>query len=366
MAIFDLQHLGWGPFFEEQCPMLPDARLTVARIAAAHRGRYELWSAKGSRMGRRTGRLRYAASEIIYDPDAKGTPAVGDWVGARWPENPDELASVEHLFTRRTAFLRRAAGFRSVPQVVAANINTVFVVCGLDGDFNERRIERYLTQLAESGAEPVLVLTKADLAADAEERAAAQREKLGRAVYLTILKPGAEGAGGEGIESLRAYTRIGHTVAFVGSSGAGKSSLVNALVGRDVQAVGEVRASDDHGRHTTVHRQLVELAGGGLLLDNPGIREIQLWGEHDGVDETFEDIAKLAGGCRFRDCQHADEPDCAVLAAVEDGTLTKERIEHYKALLAEQERQAKRRDEYARLHSHRVAQRKRSGKRKKR
>lgn len=355
--ITEPKRLGWGPFFQKQLGGLSRPELVVARIAAEHRGRYVLWSERGETLARRAGRLYYRASRDIWDPDARGTPAVGDWVAARWPSG-NSLAQVEHLFTRRTAFLRRAAGVATEPQVVAANIDTVFVVCGLDGDFNVRRIERYLAQLAAAGSDGALILSKADLVADAETTAEKLRgagiEAPIHVVSVVGDEEGEHASTHEGIEALRAYAGVGQTVAFVGSSGAGKSTLINALVGDAVQKVGEVRESDDRGRHTTRHRQLVPLPGGGLLLDTPGMRELSLWSSEAAIDEAFEDVAKAAEGCYFRDCGHEEEPECGVRAALDAGTLAHDRFEHYQRLVQEQRDQKERGEEAARRRAHRA------------
>lgn len=359
---FELARIGWGPFFEQQRAGI-SRELTIARIAAEHRGRYQLWSEQGEKMGRRAGRLFYRASRDIWDPDARGTPAVGDWVAARWPAAETSLAQVEHIFTRKTAFLRRAAGPTTVPQVVAANIDTVFVVCGLDGDFNVRRIERYLAQLADAGSQGALVLSKADLVDDGD----AVRQQLaegGIEAPIHVVSAPEQ----RGVDELSAYAGAGQTVAFVGSSGTGKSTLINALVGDDVQKVAAVREYDDRGRHTTRHRQLVPLPGGGLLLDTPGMRELQLWSSEAAIDEAFEDVAALADRCYFRDCEHEDEPECAVQAAIDAGELAEERLEHYLQLRDEQRERGKRADELARRRSKRakVGARRRSDRRGKR
>ncbi len=346
--MFDLVSLGWGPFFEGQRRGL-SRDLIIARVAAEHRGRYQLWGDRGEKLARRAGRLFYRASRTIWDPDARGTPAVGDWVAARWPQAEASLAQVEHIFTRKTAFLRRASGPMSKPQVVASNIDTVFVVTGLDANYSVRRMERYLAQLADAGSQGVLVLSKADLVTDADSKA----ETL-RAASITAPIHVVSVTDRRSLDALRGYTGVGETVAFVGSSGAGKSTLINALVGQDVQKVGAVREGDDRGRHTTRHRQLVRLPGGGLLLDTPGMRELQLWSSEAAIDEAFEDIAALAVRCRFRDCKHEDDPGCAICAAIADGSLAADRFEHYQRLVAEQRAQHERAAEFARKRAKRA------------
>jgi ribosome biogenesis GTPase / thiamine phosphate phosphatase len=323
----DLTSLGWNAHLEAALADL-DPDLRPARVTSAHG---ELLQLMGGATGdaRITGRLR-------FDVPEHALPAVGDWVAAR---PLDGLALIEHVLPRTSVFTRQAAGRRTRRQVIAANIDTVFVVTGLDHDFNPRRIERYLVALEPTGAQMVVVLNKLDLIGEASEQLA-QLDQLGAPVHLTSAHT--EG----GCESLRPYLQPGQTVALVGSSGAGKSSLVNALLGEDRLATGSVREDDSKGRHTTTHRALIPMPGGGLLLDTPGMRAFGLWGGDDA--EVFADIHALAGGCRFRDCGHTDEPGCAVLAAVGDGTLSAHRLESQRKLAREMDNAAIRQDEAAR------------------
>lgn len=346
---YELEGLGFSPFFRDQIAKINRPELTIARIAAEHRGRYQLWSELGECMGRKAGRLYYQASRRYWDQHDKVNPAVGDWVAVRWPKRKTSLAQVEHIFTRRTVFLRRAAGPLTEPQVVAANIDTVFVVCGLDGDFNLRRIERYLAQLADTGSQAALILSKADLVDDAEE-VAKEVIEAGVEAKIHIVSSKDESS----IAALRAYLGQGLTVAFVGSSGTGKSTLINALVGEELQKVAAVREYDDRGRHTTRHRQLVLLEDGGLLLDTPGMRELQLWSSEAAIDEAFEDVTALAERCRFRDCKHQNEPGCAILEAIEDDELLEERFLHYQQLIDEDREQKEKAAEAARRRAHRA------------
>ena len=270
------------------------------------------------------GRLRREARES----DASSLPAVGDWVAIRAPE-AQGTARIEAVLPRRSAFTRRAAGRRHERQVVAANIDTVFLVSGLDGDFNPRRIERYATAAWDSGARPVVLLNKADLSDDLYARVAEVED-----VALGIPVHAVSALTGAGFESLAPYLTPGGTVAFLGSSGVGKSTLVNRLLGREAQAIAAVRESDDRGRHTTTSRALFVAPGGWLLIDTPGMRELQLW-EGEGLNAAFADVEDLAAGCAFRDCRHAGEPGCAVLEAVERGELSPGRLESYRKLQRE-------------------------------
>ncbi len=316
-----LEQLGWGPAIEDQFAPFAADGLEPARVAVEQRGAYLLYTVRGERWAELSGRLRHAAGE-------RGElPAVGDWVAIADPDGSDR-ALVQAVLPRRTKFSRMAAtdGGDVVEQVVAANVDVVFLTAGLDGDFNPRRLERYLTLGWESGASPVVVLTKADLCADVE-------------AALLRVEPVAIGAPvhavsnvtGEGVDELAQYFGEGRTVAALGSSGVGKSSLVNRLAGEELMATGDVRA-DGRGRHTTTHRQLLLLPGGGLYLDTPGMRELRLWESEEGLATAFDDVAAAAASCRFSDCSHEREPDCGVRAALADGTLDRERYESWRKL----------------------------------
>ena len=265
-----------------------------------------------------SGRLRNNGED-----DPLELPAVGDWVLA-------DADSIQEVLARRTAFVRRAAGLDAVPQVIAANIDTVFLVAGLDGDLSSRRLERYLALTWQSGATPVVVLTKSDLVDDVDGALATVRSVVDDVNVHVV-----SNVTSEGIEDVRRELGEGITVAVLGSSGVGKSTLVNLLVVGQVQDIGDVRA-DGRGRHTTIRRELVLVPGGGLLLDTPGLREVQLWDSWAGLDEAFPDIAAAAANCRFNDCWHDGEPGCAVEAAVAAGELRAMRLESYRRLATEQ------------------------------
>ena len=319
-----LTHLGWDPAIEDQfAPFVADG-LEPARVAIEQRGAYLLYTERGERWAELSGRLRHAVEE------RGDLPAVGDWAAIADPEGA-ERALVKAVLPRRTKFSRMAANDHggTVEQVVAANVDVVFLTAGLDGDFNARRLERYLTLGWESGASPVVVLTKTDLCEDVE---AALLEVESVAIGVPVHP--VSNLTGEGVDALAQYLGEGRTVAALGSSGVGKSSLVNRLAGEELMATGDLRA-DGRGRHTTTHRQLVLLPDGGLVLDTPGMRELQLWESSDGIAETFSDVEELAAQCRFSDCAHRSEPGCAVQAAIEDGTLPFDRWASYKKLQRE-------------------------------
>ncbi len=337
----DLSDLGFGPFFERQLQLSSGGGGIPARIAAEHRGAYEVWSAAGAGPAQLAGRLR-------LELEVGGPPGVGDWVVLADEPAPGRTTVVERVLERRTVFTRAAAGRGARTQVVAANVDVVFAVCGLDADFNVRRIERYLARIWASGAQPVVILNKADLCEDVPGRVA---EVEGRAPGVPVQATNALHR--DGLEAVRARIGRGATVALVGSSGAGKSTLVNALLGEERMATGAVRAGDGRGRHVTTHRQLVRLPGAGLLLDTPGMRELALV-DDEGLDALFGDIAELAAGCRFRDCRHAGEPGCAVNAAVSSGALDADRLEHFRQLEREAAAFELRHDEHARRRAERV------------
>jgi ribosome biogenesis GTPase len=251
---------------------------------------------------------------------------------------------VHALLPRRSCFVRKEAGARTEAQVLAANVDVAFLMAGLDRDYNLRRLERYLILAWDSGADPVIVLNKADLCAEVAARVA-QVEGIacGAPAYPVSARAGT------GLEPLRGHLGPGRTGVVLGSSGVGKSTLINRLAGRPLQAVGALRAGDGKGRHTTTHRELVLLPGGGMLIDSPGMREIQLWVDEDGLKDIFGEIEDLARGCRFRDCRHEQEPGCAVREALRDGRLEEERLVSYQKMQRELRHLAARQDEKARL-----------------
>ena len=323
-----LEELGWDADWASSFGQLQEDNLSVGRVAAQHRGAYDVWTADGELRARAAGRLFY--EHEVGAP----IPAVGDWVAL-------QERTITSILPRRSAFLRKRAGFSSDEQVLAANVDTAFLLGGLDDDFSLRRLERYITTAWDSGAAPVVVLTKADLCADVAEAVLVVES-----VAIGVPVHPVSNVTGEGIDQLAPHLRPGRTAVLLGSSGVGKSTLLNRLAGEELMRTAAV-ASDGTGRHTTTHRELVRLPQGALVIDTPGLRELQFW---DGdVSAAFEDIEALAAECRFRDCAHAREPGCAVLGAVDDGSLELDRLRNWRKFQRELESIAARTDHRLRL-----------------
>ena len=320
-----LESWGWNESWAAAFASLAADGRAPARVISQQRGEWLLAGEHGEWSAKLTGRLRHEAK-------MGALPAVGDWVGCVTPHGGGE-ARIDAVLPRHSAFERRAAGSRVGSQTVAANVDTLFIITSLNDDLNPRRLERYVTMARESGAAPVLLLTKDDLVEDG----AAIVEKLASELRIPVVALSSHT--GEGVEAIRAWLVRGQTIALVGSSGVGKSTLLNHLAGEELMSTGAIREDDGRGRHTTTHRELFRLPDGALMLDTPGVREIGLWDATEGLDDTFDEILDLADKCRFRNCGHNLEPGCEVRAAVESGTLDRVRLDSYRRLAAELARQ---------------------------
>ena len=312
-----LAALGWTDELEAAFTIYEERGFRPARVVAEHRGGYYVRSELGDRLAQARGRMR-------DDEIGGGMPAVGDWVVVC--DAPGDRFAIEALLPRRTKVSRKTPWLKAEEHILVANVDTVLLVSGLDADFNPRRLERYLTAAWDSGADPVIVLTKLDVCDDFGKLAEAEIVAVGVPVLPV------SNVTGEGIDAVRALLQAAKTFVLLGSSGTGKSTLVNRLAGRTVMETGDLR-NDGRGRHTTRHRQLLVMPGGAILIDTPGLRELQIW-EGD-IDSAFADIAELAAQCRFNDCQHSSEPDCAVREALASGDLDEGRWANYLKLQRE-------------------------------
>lgn len=313
-TITNLQTFGWSSFQEEAVNALNMGNTTAARVLYRNRNVYHLMTEFGMVNGSLSGKYQ-------YEHDPSEYPVVGDWVLF---DQKEDMAVMHTLLPRKGKFSRKEAGLLTNEQVLAANVDLIFIVTGLDSNFNLSRIQRYRTVVMEGGAKPIILLNKVDLCDDLDEKLAALREILPEDPIHAV-----SSFTGEGLDSLSQYLNIGSTIAFFGSSGVGKSSLTNALLNSNVMATSAVSAAHGKGRHTTTTAELMCLPDGGLLIDTPGIREIQIWCHEDAVEAGFEDIATLASECRFEDCKHKDEPGCAVKHALKIGTLTERHYNNY-------------------------------------
>jgi ribosome biogenesis GTPase / thiamine phosphate phosphatase len=317
-----LENFGWSGFFAiQQCPGTP------ARIASASRDRFIVWTQTGELEAVVSGQLRQnspTSPAVGASPAAVAWPAVGDWVSLR-----PGTAVIDHVFERKTLLSRKQPGRSIQEQVLAANIDVLFIVSGLDRDFNERRIERYLVIAQQSGARPLILLNKADLADTLHIDVAQILHRLSSSTGVPIIPISA--VTGHGLPQLNQFIAPGETAALIGSSGVGKSTLVNCLLGQLRQSTSNVREDDNRGRHTTTTRSMFLVPEGWLLIDMPGLREVQLWASPDHLDSSFEDIQQMAENCRFRDCSHSGEPGCAVSeSAIDPG-----RLDNYRKLQRE-------------------------------
>ena len=295
----------------------------LGRIALEHKHMYRVWLEDGEYLCTLAGKLTFEAI------DREDLPAVGDWVAVKTSPG-EKKGTIQRILPRKSKFSRKAAGMVTEEQIVATNIDTVFIVNSLNDDLNLRRIERYLLLAWESGANPVVVLSKSDLASELEHKI-----ELVSAVALGVPVIAVSVLNELGMQEIQRFLSPGKTIALIGSSGVGKSSLVNSLTGYTKQEVREIRENDDKGKHTTTHRELIQLPGGAVLVDTPGMRELQLWTSDEGISESFSDIEEYASACRFRDCKHNNEPGCAVWAAINEGKLDESRFSSYKKLQKE-------------------------------
>jgi len=323
-----LEQIGADARVRELFQTRATAETELARVSFAAQEQYRILLESAECEAAPAGKLRWA--DVL--------PAVGDWVIAQRVDST--LAWIEKVLPRRTQFSRKAAGRVGIEQVMAANIDGAVIVCGLDGDFNLRRIERYLVLTRESGAEPVIVLNKADLC-DCINARLDQVSRIAGGAHVVVLSA---------VESVAPVAEVvqGRTIALFGSSGAGKSTITNGLLGTARQATASVRPADSRGRHTTTSRMLIPLPGGGAIIDTPGMRELQLWASEEALDEAFNEIAELAQRCRFGDCTHASEPGCAVREGVESGAIERSRWESYGKLQRELRHHAVEQDAQAR------------------
>ncbi|HEY9639392.1 MAG TPA: ribosome small subunit-dependent GTPase A [Coleofasciculaceae cyanobacterium] len=331
-----LNEFGWNDWLAQRCDR-SNAGEAIARVALQYKDAYVLYAEIGELTAEVSGKFRHQATQ------AQDFPAVGDWVAIQ-PRHAEQRATIHQVLPRKSKFSRKGAGAKTEEQIIATNIDTVFLVSGLDHNFNPNRIERYLVLAWESGASPVIVLNKADVCTDLEDKLAAV-EAIAPLVPIIPLSATQQ----QGLEQLSPYLEPGKTIALLGSSGVGKSTLTNQLLGQEVQAVQAVRRGDQQGRHTTTHRELLRLPTGALIIDTPGMREIQLWAEESSLSETFADVEAWAGQCRFRNCQHQQEPGCAVQGAIAQGSLDQSRWLSYQKLQHELDYLTRQQDQRAQL-----------------
>jgi ribosome biogenesis GTPase / thiamine phosphate phosphatase len=313
----DLKKIGWNNYFEEKFKEFGDKDYYPGRISSEHRNLYKIVTEKGEMAGDISGKMRYQAEEN------GNYPAVGDWVVISFINGEDKVV-IHDILPRKSKFSRKIAGTNTKEQIAAANIDTVFLVNALNNDFNLRKMERYLIVAWESGAVPVIILSKADLCEDVDEKLNAV-EKIAVGVSIHVVSSLKR----EGLSCLDKYFENNQTVVLLGSSGVGKSTLINELLGENLMDTKDTSVFMDKGRHTTTHRQLIVLPEGGVVIDTPGMRELQLWDGNEGISDVFEDIESLSQECFFIDCKHKNEPKCAVKKAMDEGILTQGRFENY-------------------------------------
>lgn len=316
----NLNILGWNETYESAFQEFKNQGYVAGRVFAEYKSFYKVVYEGGEVLAEISGKLLHGA-ELQQD-----FPAVGDWVAIS-PRQNENRGTIHHVLPRKSKFSRKVAGTNTREQIIAANIDTVFIVNSMNNDFNPRRIERYLLLAWESGANPVIVLSKSDLCEDLEEiRAEAEAIALGVPVHAVSTYMAS------GIEELKQYFKEGQTVALLGSSGVGKSSIINYFLEEEIMKVQELRGDGQKGKHTSTHREMFVLPEGGLIIDTPGMREIQLWDANEGLSEAFEDIEAIASNCFFKNCKHEREPGCKVREAIENGIIEEKRLESYKKL----------------------------------
>lgn len=317
--------LGWNSFFEQSFEQYKNQNYVAMRIIRENRGKYIACNETGEFLCEITGKFR-------FDNESRNNfPIVGDWVVTSVVPN-ERKAMISSVLPRKSMFSRKVSGEITEEQPIAANIDTVFIITGLDLNYNLRRIERFLSIVVDSGALPVIFLNKSDLCPEYEKRKS-EVEAIAKGVDVHTISAYNQ----EDLGKLKQYIKTGETVAFLGSSGVGKSTIINALLNKEQLKTNEVSEFGSRGRHTTTFRELIVLPDGGMVVDTPGMREIQVWGDEKGLEKVFDDIEDLAVNCRFRDCGHKNEPGCAVLEAVQKGTLDKKRYESYLKLQKEYE-----------------------------
>jgi ribosome biogenesis GTPase len=323
MTVMLIDRFGWKIYQAKARNALPEGDFDIARVCVENKNGYGLWSKHGELSGILRGK-------VLSQRDGAGFPKVGDWVTIQKLPNEDK-AVIEEVLPRATKISRKDPE-QELEQVIVANVDVVFIVQGMPEDFNLRRLERYLTIARLSGAQPVVVLNKIDLHSNYLEAIAEAR-----AVALDAPVIAVSAKTNHGMDELKSFLQPGMTFVFLGSSGVGKSSLVNALIGKDLQATQEIRDSDSRGRHTTTRREMIQLNDGSILIDTPGMRELALWAEEEELMQSFEDVEELALQCRYTDCDHEKSEDCAVQAALSDGTLAQERFNGFIKLKKEME-----------------------------
>ena len=319
----NLEQFGWDKFFEEQFQRYSTEDYSVGRVSIENKNNYHLYTDSGELIAEVSGKFHFNAET------ASGYPAVGDWVVIRTISD-ERKAIIEYVLERKNKFSRNAAGIKTEEQIITSNIDTLFIITSLNQDINLRRMERYLALAYECEVMPVLIFSKADLCDEiAEKISEVNSVSLNTKIHII------SAVRNEGMSELKIYFHGNKTVGVVGSSGVGKSTLINSLCGNEVMEVSDISLYKDKGRHTTTHRELILLPFGGMIIDTPGMRELQMWEGSDGVSETFSDIEKYLGQCRFSDCKHETEPGCAIKKAIEDGEFDEKRFKNYLKLQRE-------------------------------